>query len=142
LLVVLFGMLRGQRMPGWTALFLVTTVLTTVTGFMFPITAFTPALGTGIVSSVVLLVALVAIYVMRLRGAWRWTYVAGAVTALYLNVFVLIVQSFQKIPAVNALAPTQAETPFLVAQVATLAVFVLFGLLAAMKFRFDRTAVR
>jgi hypothetical protein len=87
-LVVLAGMLSGKRLPGWTAVFLTTTVLTTVTGFLFPITAFTPALGVGILSSAILVVALAAIYAFHLAGAWRPVYVITAIAALYLNVFV------------------------------------------------------
>ncbi len=134
-LLVVVGMLRGHRMPGWTAFFLVTTLLTTVTGFMFPITAFTPALGTGVVSMLVLAVAFFSLYAKKLHGAWRAAYVVGAVAALYLNVFVLVVQTFLKVPFVNALAPTQAEPPFLVAQSIVLAVFVGLGILATMRFR-------
>src|SRR5512135_506524 len=105
--VVVFGMLGSKRLPGWTALFLLTTVLTSVTGFMFPIHGFTPALGVGIISMVLLAIALLALYAKHLTGAWRWIYVATAVTALWFNFFVLIVQSFQKISFLHALAPTQ-----------------------------------
>ena len=95
--VVVFGMLKGERMGVWTALFLVTTILTTATGFLFPNAAFTPALAVGYVSSAVLIVTLLALYVFRLAGPWRWIYVIGALVALYLNTFVGVVQSFQKI---------------------------------------------
>lgn len=105
-IVVLVGMFRSNRMPGWTAFFLLTTILTSVTGFLFPIRGFTPAIGTGIISMVLLGVAVYALYSKHLAGAWRWIYVSTATAALYLNVFVLIVQSFQKIPALNPLAPT------------------------------------
>lgn len=133
--IVLFGMLGAHRLPGWTALFLLTTILTSVTGFMFPIQGFTPALGVGIISLVILAIALLALYGRRLAGAWRWIYVATAVTALWFNVFVLIVQSFQKIPGLHALAPTQAEPPFLIAQAAAFAAFLVLGIMAAFKFR-------
>jgi hypothetical protein len=133
--IVLFGMLGAHRLPGWTALFLVTTILTSVTGFMFPINGFTPALGVGAISLVILAVALLALYSKRLAGAWRWIYVATAVTALWFNVFVLIVQSFQKISALRALAPTQTEPAFLVAQGLALAAFLVLGILAASRFR-------
>ena len=89
-LVVLWGLLTTNRTSSLTSLFLITTVLTTLTGFLFPITAFTPALGVGIVSTVVLVFTLAALYVFRLRGPWRWIYVGGAVLSLYLNVFVLV----------------------------------------------------
>ena len=134
-LIVLFGMLGAHRLPGWTALFLVTTILTSVTGFMFPINGFTPALGVGAVSLVILAIALLALYGKHLAGAWRWIYVATAVTALWFNVFVLIVQSFQKIPVLQTLAPTQSEPPFLIAQGVVLAVFLVLGILAAWRFR-------
>lgn len=134
-LIVLFGMLGAHRLPGWTALFLVTTILTSVTGFMFPINGFTPALGVGAVSLVILAIALLALYGKHLAGAWRWIYVATAVTALWFNVFVLIVQSFQKIPVLQTLAPTQSEPPFLIAQGVVLAVLLVLGILAAWRFR-------
>jgi hypothetical protein len=134
-LVVLFGMLGSHRKAAWTALFLVMTILTSVTGFLFPIHGFTPALGVGVISLVILLVALIALYGKRLAGAWRWTYVAAAVTALYFNVFVLIVQAFQKVPVLKPLAPTQSEPPFVIVQAVALAFFVLFGIVAAIRFR-------
>ena len=134
-IVVLVGMLGANRLPGWTALFLVTSILTSVTGFMFPINGFTPAIGTGIVSILVLGVALIALYVKHLVGSWRWIYVTAAATALYFNVLVLIVQSFQKVPALHALAPTQSEPPFLIAQGSALVVFLVVGFFAASRFR-------
>jgi hypothetical protein len=133
-LVVLFAMLRADAAPSWTALFLATTVATTVTGFMFPITAFTPALGTGIVSSVVLAVALYALYARHLAGVARSLYVVTAIAALYLNSFVLVVQSFQKLGPLQALAPTQSEPPFLAAQGAVLIFYVVAGWLAVRRF--------
>jgi hypothetical protein len=134
-IVVLVGMLGAHRLPGWTALFLVTSILTSVTGFMFPINGFTPAIGTGIVSILVLGVALIALYAKHLVGSWRWIYVTAAATALYFNVLVLIVQSFQKVPALHALAPTQSEPPFLIAQGSALVVFLVVGFFAASRFR-------
>jgi hypothetical protein len=134
-LVVLVGMLRARRLPGWTALFLLTTVLTSVTGFMFPISGFTPAIGVGVVSMVTLAVALAALYVKRLDRFWRWVYVTTALAALYFNVFVLIAQSFQKVPGLRTLAPTQSEPPFLIAQVAALIAFLVLGAMATRKFR-------
>lgn len=134
-LIVLFGMFGSKRMSGLTALFLLTTVLTSVTGFMFPIGGFTPALGTGVISMIVLAVALLAIYGKHLAGAWRWIYVATAVAALYLNTFVLVVQSFMKVGPIKALAPTQSEPPFLIAQAAVLLFFIVSGFVAARKFR-------
>jgi hypothetical protein len=133
-LVVLWGLLTTNRPSSLTSLFLITTVLTTLTGFLFPITAFTPALGTGIVATVVLIFTLAALYIFRLRGPWRWIYAGGAVLSLYLNVFVLIVQSFQKIPAFNVHAPTGSEPPFTITQGIVLVAFILLGLLAVRRF--------
>jgi hypothetical protein len=133
--VVILGMLVGKQYRGWTATFLATTLATSVTGFFFPIHGFTPALGLGIISVVILACAYFALYARRLSGAWRWIFVLTAVLAQYFDFFVLIVQSFQKIPALHALAPTQKEPPFAVAQGAALLLFVVLGLLAARKFR-------
>ena len=134
-LIVLFGMLRARRLPGWTALFLATTVLTSVTGFMFPINGLTPAIVVGVISIVILAIALMALYVKHLSGAWRWIYVTTALAALYFNVFVLIVQSFQKVPALQKLAPTQSEPPFSVTQGVVLVAFLVLGTVAARRFR-------
>jgi len=136
-LIVLAGMLRARRLPGWTAVFLVTTILTSVTGFMFPISGLTPAIVFGLISIVILVIALAALYLKHLSGAWRWIYVTTALMALYLNVFVLIVQSFQKLPALQKLAPTQSEPPFLIAQAGALIAFLILGAMAARKFRPD-----
>jgi hypothetical protein len=136
-LIVLAGMLRARRLPGWTAVFLVTTILTSVTGFMFPISGLTPAIVFGLISIVILVIALAALYLQHLSGAWRWIYVTTALVALYLNVFVLIVQSFQKLPALQKLAPTQSEPPFLIAQAVALIAFLILGAMAARKFRPD-----
>jgi hypothetical protein len=136
-LIVLAGMLRARRLPGWTAVFLVTTILTSVTGFMFPISGLTPAIVFGLISIVILVIALAALYLKHLSGAWRWIYVTTALMALYLNVFVLIVQSFQKLPALQKLAPTQSEPPFLIAQAVALIAFLILGAMAARKFRPD-----
>ncbi len=133
-LVVVCGLLAGQPMDGWTLVFLVTTVLTSVTGFGFPFDRLLPSHVLGIISLVVLAVALVARYSFHLDGAWRWIYVVGAVLALYLNVFVLIVQAFQKVPSLKSKAPTQSEPPFVVTQLVALAVFVGVGIAAVMKF--------
>ena len=134
-IVVLAGMLRARRPAGWTALFLATTVLTSVTGFFFPVDHLLPSHIVGIISLVVLAIALLALYGYRLAGSWRWLYVGSAVLALYLNVFVGVVQVFQKLPVLTRLAPTQSEPPFLVAQVAVLATFVALGIRAVVRFR-------
>lgn len=132
--VVLFGMFAADRLDGWTAVFLATTVATSVTGFFFPFRGFKPSYVVGILSMIVLGAAIPARYGFDLAGAWRWIYVVGAVVALYFNVFVLIVQAFQKLPALHAVAPTQREPPFQVAQLATLAMFLVLGTLAVIRF--------
>ena len=133
--VVLFGLLAGKRLDGWTRWFLITTVLTSVTGFFFPFHGFTPAITLGIMSLIVLAVAIFARYPRQLAGAWRWIYVVTAVITLYLNVFVGIVQAFEKIPALKAIAPTQTEQPFKLTQLVVLALFVVLGIAAAIRFR-------
>ena len=129
-LVVVGGILASRALPLTTALFLLTTVLTSVTGFMFPINGFTPGLGVGAISCALLAVALYAIYVKRLAGGWRWIYVVTAIAALYLNVFVLVFQSFLKVAALNALAPTQSEPPFTYTQGGVLIVFIMLTVAA------------
>jgi hypothetical protein len=132
--VALAGLLASEPRPKWTGLFLLMTLLTSVTGFMFPFTVVTPAFVTGVISVAALLMTLLALYVFNMVGAWRWVYVVTAVFGLYLNCFVLVVQSFQKISILNALAPTQAEPPFLVAQTTLLAAFVVFGFFGVRRF--------
>jgi len=134
-LVVLFGLLAGKRLGGWTGLFLATTVATSVTGFGFPFDQFLPSHGVGILSLVVLAFAMLALYSFHLVGAWRRIYVICAVIALYLNIFVAVVQAFEKVPDLRALAPTQSEPPFAIAQLLVLALFVALGIAAAKKFR-------
>src|SRR6516225_8494235 len=134
-LIVVGGMFASHRLPVTTAIFLFTTILTSVTGFLFPIHGFTPALRVGILACVILAVALVALYKEHLAGAWRWIYVIAAVVSLYLNVFVLVVQSFVKVSVLNALAPTQTDPPFVITQAVMLAIFVLITLIAVIKFR-------
>jgi hypothetical protein len=131
---VAYGLLANRRLEMWTAVFLATTSATSLSGFLFPITRFTPGLAVGILSTILLGVALVAKYGYDFAGWWRVSYVATAVAAFYLNFFVLIVQSFQKVPALKALAPTQTEPPFAVAQLAALAAFVVLGIGAARNF--------
>ena len=138
--VVVFGMFSSNRLRAWTALFLAATVLTTVTGFLFPITRFTLALAFGIISSVLLAAALLALYVYHLAGAWRWIYVGSAILALYLNVVVGIVQSFQNAAFLRPLAPTQSEPPFLIAQVVALVIFIVIGIAAVIRFHPDAKA--
>jgi len=129
-LVVLFGMFASRRFEGWTGLFLATTVLTSATGFLFHSEKFGPPHVVGVISLAVLAIAIVALYAFRLKGFWRWIYVACAVLALYLNVFVGVVQAFLKVPFLNALAPTQSEPPFAVAQALVLVIFIALGIFA------------
>ena len=133
--VVVFGMIAAKRLPLLTTLFLITTAATSVTGFLFPYHGMTPGIVIGILSLVVLLFAAVALYGGHLAGGWRATYVITAMMALYLNFFVLIVQSFEKVPALHALAPTQKEMPFKAAQLVTLVIFVVLASLATKRFR-------
>jgi hypothetical protein len=133
-LTVLYGMLASNKLENWTAIFLATTAATSVTGFFFAFDHLLPSHIVGIISLVVLAVAIAALYAFRLAGAWRWIYVASAVFALYLNVFVLVAQLFQKVPSLKALAPTQAEPPFAIAQGIVLVLFVALGIAAVRKF--------
>jgi len=133
-LVVVYGMVGSNPMGRWTALFLLATILTSVTGFFFPFAHLLPSHILGLISLVVLAIALFARYGRHLDGAWRWIYASTAVLALYLNVFVLVVQGFLKVPALHALAPTQGEPPFAIAQTVVLILFVLVGALAVWKF--------
>ncbi len=133
-IIVVLGMVKGKSLDGWTALFLATTVLTSATGFFFPAAKFMPSHALGIISLVALAVALFALYGSHLSGTWRLIYVVGAVLALYLNVFVLVVQAFQKLPALQPLAPTQSEPPFLIAQLVVMAIFIGLGIIAARSF--------
>ena len=133
--VVLFGLLAGKRLDGWTKWFLITTVATSVTGFGFPLHHFGAPHVVGIISLVVLAVTIYARYPRRLVGAWRWIFVVSALIALYLNVFVGVVQAFQKIPALNAVAPTQTEPPFAITQLVVLALFVVLTIVATIRFR-------
>ena len=133
-LVVVFGLLTGKRLDGWTALFLATTVATSLTGFGFPFDHLLPSHKVGIISLVLLAFAILARYAFHLRGVWRRIYVTTAVAALYLNVFVGVVQAFLKVPALHALAPKQTEPPFLVTQLIVLVLFVIIGIMAAKKF--------
>jgi len=137
-LVVVFGFLTAKRLDGWTAVFLSTTVLTSVTGFLFPVHKFMPSHAVGISSLIFLALAIFARYSRHLSGGWRRTYVISGIIALYLNVFVLVAQLFQKMPALKALAPTQSESPFKIAQLTVLILFVILGVLATRRFRIEQ----
>jgi hypothetical protein len=132
--IVLFGLIKGKLLNPWNAVFLVTTILTSLTGFGFPNTKVTPGIILGILSMIVLAIALIALYVFHLRKAWRRTYAITAMIALYFNVFVLIAQTFEHVPAFHALAPTGTETPFKVAQTLLLLLFIVLITTAARKF--------
>jgi hypothetical protein len=131
-LVVICGFLTNKRLDRWTAVFLTTTALTSLTGFLFPFMGITPAIMVGIISLVVLAITIVIRYPLHL--AWRKTYVIAACAALYFNVFVLVVQSFEKVSALKAIAPTQKEPPFAIAQISVLVLFVVLTTLAVKKF--------
>jgi hypothetical protein len=133
-LIVLGGLLSGRALGGFTALFLATTILTSVTGFPLPPFGFDPPRAVGILSLVLLAIAVGAYYLFHVAGWWRWVYVVTAMAALYLNCFVLVFQGFLKVQALHDLAPTQSEPPFLVAQGAVLIIFVLLGFFAVRKF--------
>jgi hypothetical protein len=133
-LVALFSMIGGKRPDVWTAVFLGTTVLTSVTGFPIPPFGLDPPRIVGILSLVMLAVAVPALFVFGLAGRWRWLYIVTATMALYLNSFVGVVQSFQKISFLNQLAPTQSEPPFAVAQAAVLLLYIVLGVLAVRRF--------
>jgi len=134
-LVVLYGLINADRMSAITLVFLTTTVATSATGFLFPFHGVTPGIIVGGLSLLVLALVIVARYAYRLAGPWRWVYAGGAVIALWFNVFVLVAQSFQKVPALHALAPTATESPFKIAQALVLLLFVGAGVLAVRRFR-------
>jgi hypothetical protein len=140
-IVVVLGMSTGRKLPGWTAVFLLTTVLTSVTGFFFHSAKFGPPHVFGVISLVVLAPTLAALYVFQLAGFWRRVYITGAIFALYLNCFVAVVQSFQKIAFLNPLAPTQSTEPaFAGAQGLLLVVSVIAGVIATKRFHPDAPA--
>ena len=136
-LIVLFGMFGGKRLDGMTALFLATTALTSLTGFGFPFEHVTPGIILGVLSLLVLALTVPARYSFRMAGKWRTIYVVTAVIALYFNCFVLIAQSFLKIPALHALAPKGNEPPFAIAQGILLVLFIVAGVMAVKKFHLD-----
>ncbi len=134
-LVVMSGLLTARSLRGWTGWFLATSLATTLGGFGFPYHGFTPAIGVGIVSTIILLATIAGRYLYHLAGAWRPVYVIGAVTSLYLNVFVLVVQAFLKVPALHQLAPKGSEPPFAITQALVLVAFAVVGALSLKRFR-------
>ncbi len=135
--VVVLGLIAGKRLPRWTALFLITTALTSLTGFLFPNKTITPGIVLGVLSLISLLLAAIALYAGRLSGAWRGAYVIDAALSLYFNFFVLVAQLFAKVPALKAIAPTPAAPAFGIAQLIVLAFFAALTALAFKKFRAD-----
>ena len=134
-LVVVLGMLGRKRLDSWTKWFLITAVATTVTGFFFPFHGFTPAIGLGIISLPFLALTIFARCPKHLAGPWRWIYVIGAVICLYFNLFVLVVQLFEKVPSLHAMAPTQMESPFKLTQLAVLVLSTVLAIVAVVRFR-------
>ncbi len=143
-LIVAAAMLRSKAPNGWTASFLATTVLTSATGFLFPVDRILPSHIVGAISLVALAIALVALYGFHLARSWRWIYVTTALFALYLNCFVLVAQAFLKVPFLKTLAPTQSDPPFIIAQVAVIAAFAVLGIKAVRSFHreADQAALR
>lgn len=133
--VVAGGLLASNKLPCWTALFLVTTILTSATGFLFPFTTLLPSHIVAIISLVLLAVAAYALYGKNLVGIWRPVYIVTAMLALWFNVFVLIAQSFLKVALLNVLAPKGSEPPFAIAQGAVLVFFIFLIILAIRRFR-------
>lgn len=136
-LVVMYGLITARRLDGWTAVFVVSTAATSLSGFAFPNAHVTPGMVIGALSLIVLAIAVLTRYVLRMNGPWRSLYVISASIALYFNVFVLVVQSYEKVPALRALAPTQKEPPFALSQLLVLVIFVVATVLAVKRFRPD-----
>jgi hypothetical protein len=140
--IVAFGMLAAKRPGGLTALFLVTTAATSVTGFFFRFHGVTPGIVIGVISLVLLAIAILALYGLHLAGPWRWIYAVTAMMALYLNCFVLVAQLYEHVPALHALDPTQSGAPFKITQLAVLVLFVVLASAVTAKFypRHDNAA--
>jgi hypothetical protein len=134
-LVVVYGFIAAKQLHGWTATFLASTALTSITGFLFPFHRLLPSHIVGAISLIIVAMAILALYGRKLVGGWRLTYVIAAMVAFYFNVFVLIVQLFQKVPSLKAIAPTQSEPPFVVSQIVVLSIFVIFSVFAAIRYR-------
>ena len=134
--VVAYGLVTNKAFPRWTALFLSTTIATSVSGFLLPADRILPAHILGVLSLITLSIATYAEYGKHHVGVWRPTYIVTALISQYFNVFVLVVQSFQKIPALKALAPTQTEPVFVITQLAVLVAFIVIGALSLRRFGF------
>jgi len=133
-LMVVYGLITNTAHGAWTALFLALAILTSLTGFPLAPFGFDPPRAIGVLTLVLAAIALIALYGFGLKGAWRWIYVVAAVATLYLDVFIAVFQAFLKIPSLHDLAPTQSEPPFLIAEGAVLVIFVVLGILSAIKF--------
>jgi hypothetical protein len=133
-LIITIGLLKSKSLEGWTALFLISTVLTSATGFGFPFDKLLPSHVVGIISLTMLAIAIFARYGQHLSGAWRWIYIVTALIAFWFNVFVLVAQGFLKVPSLHALAPTGSEPPFAIAQSVVLLIFVVICVAALRKF--------
>jgi hypothetical protein len=131
---IIYGLLTSRRLSILTSLFLVTTVATSLTGFLYPFNGVTPGIILGILSMIVLVLAIVALYVKKLAGPWRGTYVVSVMLAYYFNFFVLIAQSFDKVSALHAIAPSQKSPGFGITQLAVLLIFILLTSRAFKKF--------
>jgi hypothetical protein len=134
-LIALITWVSGGSARGWTASFLVGLILTSVTGFPLPPFGLDPPRMVGILSLILLAIAVLAIYGFRVAGPWRWIFVIAATVALYLDAFVGVIQAFNKLAFLHDLAPNGSEPPFVVAQVVVLAIFVVLGFLAVRRFR-------
>jgi len=134
-LVLVRGFLGSHPMNAVTMLFLVTTALTSLTGFLFPFHGVTPGIVIGVLSLILLLAAVVARYAFHVAGAWRWIYVASSITALWFNVFIFVVQSFEKVPFLHALDPTASGLPFKFTQLAMLLIFAWLGVRSVRSYR-------
>jgi hypothetical protein len=132
--LVTFGFVTDRRMNGWNAIFLLFTIATSVTGFLLPLNGLTPPVMLGIISLVVLVISVYARYAKLLLQVWRPAYVVTAMFAFYLNFFVLIAQSFQKLPSFHALAPTQTEPPFIAAQIGALVLFIILTIVSVKRY--------
>jgi hypothetical protein len=141
-LVVMFGMLKGKTWSRWTILFLVATAATSLSGFLFIREQVMPSHVVGVMALIVLAVTLLALYRYHTAGAWREVYIIGATISLYLNIFVLIVQLFQKVPSLHELAPTQSELPFQLTQGGALSLFIVLGIMASVRFHPELKAAR
>jgi hypothetical protein len=128
-LIVMFGMLGPYHSGGLTGIFLLLTILTSVTGFMFPFNGITPGILIGILSCILLVIACLALYSMKAAGPWRWIYLLTALISLYLNVFVLVIQSFLKIPPLHEIAPGNPPTGLVFAVVQGIVLLFFIGMI-------------